>query len=347
MRCKRARGGSRGPVTKSTMSNRASGPTIRPSWVERPTAARSAARSGNEAWSSSKARRSCPKTKPTSPAQGHSVAHAVASRAAIGSRAPRRPGAVRALTGRRTSVWAAVMAVLMLAGTLGAVFGARAVASSEAAKARLAFRSASAEIASNLRMAIQHEEDLVISASAFITAIRTRLRPRSTAGWNRCTRCSATRSCRTSVCWRTCRRADLPRSRRASRRSGRAMGPDAAGPKGSFQILPSGRRPYYCLAVAGLARNAATYLPAGLDYCQLAPQLVLDRTAGLTGYAPFPRGAPRCWESRRPCIAAGWCPRRGGARTGVHRLAGRADHAERAAAESAVLASGHRRGVPV
>src|SRR6202034_799479 len=54
----------------------------------------------------------------------------------------------------------------------------------------------------------------------------------------------------------------------------RPLGPQSSVPKGSFQILPAGTRPYYCFAVAGLARSAATYIPPGLDYCALAPTLI-------------------------------------------------------------------------
>ena len=45
----------------------------------------------------------------------------------------------------------------------------KAVARSDADKARLSFNLSSAEIASTLKLAIQHEEDLVVSASAFVS----------------------------------------------------------------------------------------------------------------------------------------------------------------------------------
>src|SRR5271165_6493556 len=83
-----------------------------------------------------------------------------------------RTGGARRLTpvGRvRTGVWAAVAALLVLAGGLASVLGARAVAVSDADQARLEFHLASAEIASTLKLALQHEEDLVVSASGFVT----------------------------------------------------------------------------------------------------------------------------------------------------------------------------------
>src|SRR5271165_5928722 len=51
----------------------------------------------------------------------------------------------------RKSAWAAAMALLVLAGTVASVLGARAVARSEVEKSRLAFHLASAEIASSLK----------------------------------------------------------------------------------------------------------------------------------------------------------------------------------------------------
>jgi diguanylate cyclase (GGDEF)-like protein len=63
-------------------------------------------------------------------------------------------------------------------------------------------------------------------------------------------------------------------------------------PPTPFQVLPAGPRPYYCFAVAGLARDRQTYLPPGLDYCALAkPLLITSREDGVSTYAPF--HAPR------------------------------------------------------
>ena len=71
----------------------------------------------------------------------------------------------------------------------------------------------------------------------------------------------------------------------------RALGaPAAVRPAPALQIEPAGRRPYYCLAVAGVARSAASYIPPGVDYCALSPQLILR---------PGPRAARICAVQRR------------------------------------------------
>src|SRR5664279_3632108 len=74
---------------------------------------------------------------------------------------------------------------------------------------------------------------------------------------------------------------------RARRRPIRPLGPESVSPAGNFQILPAGKRPYYCLAVAGMASDAATYVPEGLDYCELIREMVATRDSGLTSYAPL------------------------------------------------------------
>src|SRR3979490_2507761 len=84
----------------------------------------------------------------------------------------RRPGVGRLARLKRTargrpSVWAAT-ALLGSAGAVGSVLGARSTAGADTDKARLAHHLTTAEIASTLTLAIQHEEDLVVSASAFV-----------------------------------------------------------------------------------------------------------------------------------------------------------------------------------
>ena len=86
----------------------------------------------------------------------------------------------------------------------------------------------------------------------------------------------------------------------------RPLGTDARRqPAGSFRSCPPGNRPYYCFAVAGLARNAASYMPAGLDYCALAPTLITTGTRAGQLRAVRATGHHRRWESRRPSTAAG------------------------------------------
>jgi diguanylate cyclase (GGDEF)-like protein len=181
----------------------------------------------------------------------------------------------------------AVALLLVLAGTAAATLGAKALARSDADKGRLAFHLSSAEIASTLKLAIQHEEDLVVTASAFVSG-----NPRATAAdfdrWAE----SVHAMQRYPELLDIGLVAMVPASRMKAFEARMTADPlRPLGPKsrvqGGFEVLPQGERPYYCFAVAGLARNAKSYLPAGLDYCAFAPALVATRDSGWSSYAPF------------------------------------------------------------
>src|SRR5581483_8084124 len=72
-------------------------------------------------------------------------------------------------TRARRSAWIAAACLIVVAGAVAALVGARAVWQSDTQSDRLAFHLAAADIAAKLQLAIQHEEDLVIGASAFVS----------------------------------------------------------------------------------------------------------------------------------------------------------------------------------
>ncbi|MGH2865803.1 MAG: putative bifunctional diguanylate cyclase/phosphodiesterase [Solirubrobacteraceae bacterium] len=193
----------------------------------------------------------------------------------------------RIARGRR-GVWLLVTALVVLGGIVASVLGARTVSRGAAGRQRLAFHLSSAEIASTLRLAIQHEEDLVISASAFISG-----NPHTSAAdfdrWAQAARAMQRYPELQNIGFV----ALVPAARLAAFEAQmaahpvRPFGPNSAPLRAEAGVLPAGKRPYYCLAVAGLARNAASYLPVGLDYCTLAPTLMSAREAGQPTYAPF------------------------------------------------------------
>jgi diguanylate cyclase (GGDEF)-like protein len=210
---------------------------------------------------------------------------------------------------RRRDTWALAAALLILAGVIGSVLGARAVAQSNADRGRLAFHLASAEIASTLRLAIQHEEDLVVSASAFVSG-----NPHASAAdfdrW--------AESVHAMQRYPELQNIGLvvlvPASRlpafeaQMAAHPVRPFGPDSAPLQDDVGILPSGSRPYYCLAVAGRARNAASYLPVGLDYCALAPTLMAARESGTANYAPFAHMGATALGIQTPVYRGGVTP---------------------------------------
>jgi diguanylate cyclase (GGDEF)-like protein len=192
------------------------------------------------------------------------------------------------LVGRRGSVWATAAVMLALAGVLGAVLGARAMAHSDAERQRLASHLSAAEIASVLKLAIRREEDLTISTSAFV-ASDPNVTPAAFDRW--------IESVRAIQRYPELQNIGLLKLVQASQLTAfeareasdpiRPLGPRSVSPAGDFQILPAGRRPHYCLADAGMASDAADYVPEGLDYCEVIRNMITTRDSGLTGYAPI------------------------------------------------------------
>jgi diguanylate cyclase (GGDEF)-like protein len=206
-------------------------------------------------------------------------------------------------------LWVAVAAVLALAGIVASVLGARAVGRSDANQARLSFHLASAEIASTIKLAIQHEEDLVVGASAFVSGDPTT----SPAGFDRWA--ESVKAMRRYPELQNIGLVKLvPAARLAAFQTRmaanplRPLDPASVGPREGGGVLPVGSRPYYCLAVAGLAKTAATYLPGRLDYCALAPTLIAARESGLTSYAPVVDKGTSVLGVETPVYRAGSAP---------------------------------------
>ncbi|HEX3517891.1 MAG TPA: EAL domain-containing protein [Solirubrobacteraceae bacterium] len=207
------------------------------------------------------------------------------------------------------SIWAAATALLVIAGIVASVLGAKAVARSDADKAKLSSHLASAEIASTLKLAIEHEEDLVVSASAFVSE-----NPHVSAAefdvW--------AESVHAMQRYKELQDIGLVQmvparhltsfQARMAAHPLRPLGPHSLGPVESPQVLPAGTRPFYCLAVAGLSRDAKTYLPGGLDYCALAPSLVSTRETGLSSYAPFAAAGNSALAVETPVYRGGTTP---------------------------------------
>jgi diguanylate cyclase (GGDEF)-like protein len=180
-------------------------------------------------------------------------------------------------------------AVLVLVGVLTAVLGAHEMARSDSDRARLASHLISANIASSLKLAILHEEDLTASASAFVAG-----NPNvSAAEFDRWIE-----SMHAMQRYPELQNIGLVKFVPASRLKAfethmaahplRPFGPHSQAPKVGLVVVPQGNRPFYCLAVTGLARNAASYLPAGLDYCELMKTMIPALEVGLAGgYAPL------------------------------------------------------------
>jgi diguanylate cyclase (GGDEF)-like protein len=190
---------------------------------------------------------------------------------------------------RRRRGWAAVTAVLLVLGIVGSAAAAIAVAQSGAASSRRAFRSQSAEISSALQLSIQHEQDLIADASGFVVenpgatntqfvawaqSVHVLARYPELLGFGHSVIVPA---------------AEL--SAFATRAVNDPAGPLAA--NGTFQVVPSGRRPFYCLSVGSLSSATGQAFPAGYDYCANGPVGTASRSSrdsGQGAYLPIRAG---------------------------------------------------------
>jgi diguanylate cyclase (GGDEF)-like protein len=188
-------------------------------------------------------------------------------------------------------MWAAVAAVCVALGVLGSVIAAHTVARNDATSARQASQQASAAVASNVKLAIQREDDLRIGGSTFFAG-DSKATPAEFDRWAH---------------WaRTLRRypeleqlglvtlvhgSELATfgTRAGARAGGKATKPSTAPATKpatpALKITPAGERPFYCLAIAGLARHPAQSPPAGQDYCAAGTGLLLARDSGNTRVA--------------------------------------------------------------
>jgi diguanylate cyclase (GGDEF)-like protein len=185
-------------------------------------------------------------------------------------------------------IWLPITALIMVLGIAASVVGAQSLASSEARDARNSFRFASEEIASSLKLSISHEEDLVVSTRAHVV---TSAQARSPVGFDRWIE-SVEAMRRFPELENIGLTVLVPASQLNAFQA--RMLKDPIRPFGSHgrsawesEVVPNSKRPFYCLASAGMARNAQAYMPVGLDYCALAPTLTADRDAGQANYAPI------------------------------------------------------------
>jgi signal transduction histidine kinase len=219
---------------------------------------------------------------------------------------PREPDAAKRsrLGARRWIVGAAVVVAL---GSAAAVYAAHAVARSDTQRSQRALVANSADVASKLRLALQHEDDLVISTSAFLVA-----NPHITNGtfsrWLRADRAFA----RYPEILGVARLVFVPASQLpafAAHAERDPTGPLA--PDGSFQVSPPGKRSFYCLVDLSGSRPGVPLAPAGFDTCATpgaSTSLFAARDSGLGSYQPFPLGKQTLLAIQTPIYRGGVVP---------------------------------------
>ncbi|MGA2306081.1 MAG: EAL domain-containing protein [Acidimicrobiales bacterium] len=173
---------------------------------------------------------------------------------------------------RPRRVWLTATALLVAAGALGSVLGASVVARNDAQRSHQALVSSSMAIASTLKLAIQQENSLVISAKAFIVA-NPNASNAEFLSWVSSMQVAKRFPEVGGFGYYAVVRPDQL-SQFVARILTDPPEPLAAGQ--SYQITPPGTRPFYCLSDLGF-ENRGLALPLGYDVCA-----AYDSTARIT-----------------------------------------------------------------
>ena len=179
----------------------------------------------------------------------------------------------------RRHVWSAVAAALVVVGIGGSVLGAHLVAQYDAQRSHQAFAATSAQIASTLTLAIEHEQDLTVSASAYFAGDPD---PTEAAflGWT-----NAIRAFQRYPDLQLIGEIALVPAANLSAFAARAV----TYPGETFQVVPAGNRAFYCFEPVAVGRTTQSNPPAGFDYCDgpLGSALLAARDSGEDSYLPI------------------------------------------------------------
>ena len=248
----------------------------------------------------------------------------------------------------RKAVWGVVAVLCVAAGTVGSVLAARTVARNDSTTTRQDFRQSSAGIASSVKLALQREEELAVSASTFFAA-NSKASPAEFARWVRWARTlhrfpeledlglvtlvrapeltafeaqisghplkppvaattPAPAATKSPTTGATSTAASAGASATAKATAGTPASAATTLPP-SLRIVPASEHHYYCLTSAQLVRSHAGATPAGRDYCALSPALLLARDKGATSYAAVSLGHTQALAIQMPVYRGNATPR--------------------------------------
>lgn len=207
---------------------------------------------------------------------------------------------------RRHHAWAAATAALIAAGVVGSVLAASAVGRAEGDRARQSFNASSANVASTLELAIQHDNDLVVDAGGLLADVA--LSQTAFVRWATAARMSERYPEMTGLAvLELVTDADLPAF--AARAEADPTGPLSA--DGSFEVVPEGTRPFYCLVAAAVSTRPMPATPAGTDYCAdplVSLVLLTARDSGRGAYLPYPSDGQTWLAIQTPIYDGGVMP---------------------------------------
>jgi signal transduction histidine kinase len=201
--------------------------------------------------------------------------------------------------------WVAGAAVVVALGVSLSVVAARAVARSEERGSQRAFVDSATDIAATLNLAVEHEEDLVISTNAFLIA-NPHMSNAKFDKWVRDDRVVE----RYPELIGLSRIAIVPAAKLPAFVAHAEKDPAGAlAADGSFQLIPPGTRPYYCLVELSSKTIRDPHQPAGLDFCANGEAaLVVSRDSGRGSFEPFMLGKEKLLGVQTPLYRGGVVP---------------------------------------
>ncbi|MGA2294523.1 MAG: EAL domain-containing protein [Acidimicrobiales bacterium] len=175
--------------------------------------------------------------------------------------------------------WTSIVVFIIVAGSLGSWLGATAVARSADQKSHKAFVTTSNEIAANLKLSIQREQDLINSTESFLLGNADTTQAQFTSWANDVHVLSNYPELLGLGVIKIVTASQLNAYARSASLTQSAP----------FKIVPAGRRSFYCLAPFGFFRTKKVILPKDIDLCatNLRGVLLKSRDTGASNVLPF------------------------------------------------------------
>ncbi|MGD0691742.1 MAG: EAL domain-containing protein [Acidimicrobiales bacterium] len=206
----------------------------------------------------------------------------------------------------RRGFWIAIAVVVVALGSLGAFLGAGNLSNSDVQQAHANLQTSTAEIASALNLAIEHEQDLAISAGAYIVE-NPNASESSFLRWVKNVDAFQRYPEILAVA-----EVEIVHPSQLKAFAARAAINEiqSRAPSQTFTLTPPGKRPFYCLVDVEHARTGLPEIPIGLDMCDssLGPQLLQARDSGQPTYAPDSLGGPTAFAVGTPLYRNGSHP---------------------------------------
>lgn len=187
------------------------------------------------------------------------------------------------VSSRRTQqyrTWTIIAALMLIAGTLGSLFGVNLVAQSMDQKAHKSFITTSNEIASNLKLNMQRESDLIGSTESYLIGNPNATQSEFTKWAHSVHVLKSYPELVGLGIIKIVTQAQLAAYTRMA----------TAQQTNPFRIVPAGVRPYYCLAPDGIFRSKSMVLPKDIDLCDdssLRTAILGARNTGKSNVLPF------------------------------------------------------------